>query len=511
MGLAGGMLFGSFPTSVPQFILVINWLLEKNFNAKWQRLKNHRLFWVLISFYLLHIVGLIYTENMPRGFDELRTKLPLLVLPLVLFSTRPLSGKTFRWVCGVFFLGVLWSSLYCFLVYAGYTQKEIIDVRKASVFMSHIRFSLCCAFAVIGLVYGTFTGQRTSIKILFVLAAMWLLYFMYTLEMATGFVCLMIVGVVMVMVYAFFYLKKTPLVFILLLIGLFCGYIFNTALSGLHLFDKDPSLSSNKLLNKTMSGRTYLHDTLFPLAENGTLILININDDELHQEWKKRSALPFDGLDKKGNYIRYTILRYLASKGLNKDSAAIASLNPTDIKQIEYGFSNYKYSANDGLKPRWREMVWEYNMYKRGENPSGHTLTMRLEFWKTACYLIRQFPLLGVGTGDVQDAFNIAYQETNSILDPVWRLRCHNQYLAISVAFGIIGFVLFLFYLSYPAWALRKTLHPLFWAFFSIALLSFITEDTLETQAGVSFFGFFYTFFLWMASVRKQEELNHSA
>jgi len=33
--------------------------------------------------------------------------------------------------------------------------------------------------------------------------------------------------------------------------------------------------------------------------------------------------------------------------------------------------------------------------------------------------------------------------------------------------------------------------------FFCIALLSMLNEDTLETQAGVTFFAFFYCFFIW--------------
>jgi O-antigen ligase len=145
-------------------------------------------------------------------------------------------------------------------------------------------------------------------------------------------------------------------------------------------------------------------------------------------------------------------------------------------------------------------LIWEYTKYKRGENPSGHTLTMRLEFWKTGSYIVHHNPIIGVGTGDIQDAFNDMYNYTNSKLDLVWRLRCHNQYLAITVAFGFIGLIVFLFYLFYPAIILRKQLHYLYWPFFLIAVLSFITEDTLETQSGVTFFIFFQTLFLWLAS-----------
>ena len=223
--------------------------------------------------------------------------------------------------------------------------------------------------------------------------------------------------------------------------------------------------------------------------------------EELEKEWPLRSKIPFNEPDKLGNNIRYTVLRYMSSKGLTKDSAGVATLSPEDIENIENGSSNYLYTINNGLTTKWRELVWEYTKYKRGENPSGHTLTMRLEFWKTASYIIYDHPVFGVGTGDIQDAFNSMYIETDSKLDAVWRLRCHNQYLAIGVAFGFVGLLLFVFYLLYPAIILRKELHYLYWPFFLIALLSFVTEDTLETQSGVTFFIFFQTLFLWLASV----------
>jgi O-antigen ligase len=133
---------------------------------------------------------------------------------------------------------------------------------------------------------------------------------------------------------------------------------------------------------------------------------------------------------------------------------------------------------------------------------------MRLEFWKTAFYIIKNNPLMGVGTGDAQSEFNQAYEQTNSSLNPEWRLRSHNQYLAIGVSFGVLGLLYFLFYLIYPACKLQKKLHFLYWPFFIIALLSFFTEDTLETQTGVTFFIFFQTLFLWIASSETQNNNN---
>jgi hypothetical protein len=271
------------------------------------------------------------------------------------------------------------------------------------------------------------------------------------------------------------------------------------------MFDKEENNSANTLLLKTKNGRNYIQDTVFGMAENGNLITINFNDQELEKEWNNKSALNYNGVDKKGNNLRFTILRYLASKGFTKDSVGVNSLTNEEINLIENGNTNFKYSINSGLFGKWRELVYEYYNYKIGENPSGHSVTMRFEFWKTATFIVYQNRVFGVGTGDIQDSFNTMYEKTKSKLDLVWRLRCHNQYLAITVAFGFFGLCIFLIYLFYPAIVLRKKLHYLYWPFFIIALLSFVTEDTLETQSGVTFFIFFHTLFLWLASLKDSD------
>jgi hypothetical protein len=508
IGLAAGMLFGTVPTSIPQIILGANWLLEKNYTEKWHQLRFNKIFWVLASLFFLHVIGMLYTDNVPKGIDDLRNKLPLLTLPLILFSTKPLSKKEYKLLFDFFLVSVLVSSICCFVVFLGYTKKVIVDERQASVFMSHIRFSLFIAFAIIVLVYSSAKQQKLLTKLLYWLVVLWLLFFMYKLEMATGFLCLVVVSGFLFIVYSFKTLSKpVSLAFVLLLLA-GSAIVLKKAASDLHMFDKNPASIANMIRLKNMNGGYYLHDTVYNLAENGNLVTININQNELRREWSRYSRVELDSSDKKGNGLYYTLLRYMASKGLTKDSFGLTQLQPADIENIEKGITNYRYTKQSGLISRWRELVWEYTKYKRGENPSGHTLTMRLEFWKVASYIIHDHPLFGVGTGDIQDSFNKKYDEVNSKLDKMWRLRCHNQYLAICVAFGFVGLALFVFYLFYPAIVLRNKLHYLYWPFFIIILLSFITEDTLETQSGVSFFIFFHALFLWLASHKDRVDLN---
>lgn len=502
ISLFSGLLFGSALISISQFILGLNWFLEKRYTEKLKSIFSNPYFYILCSVFILHIIGFTYTSDIYAGLNDLKTKVPLVVFAIIFLSTKPLSAKEFEWLFNFFIASVVISSVWCFLVYNGITYKKIIDIRDASVFMSHIRFSIIIAFTILSICYFSFSKKTIILASPLII---WLLYFMLTFQMATGLIILVVVATTFVIIYMLKYVNKY--VNLIVFSSLIClSYLsFLKIKSDLTIYNKHPLNPYNQLLKTTANNNLYAQDTTLNLAENGNLITVNFCDAELKKEWEKRSKLNFNEYDHKGNNLRFTIYRYMSSKGLTKDSIGINHLDFDDIKHIENGVSNYKYADNTGLEQKWRELIWEYNGYKRDENPSGHTLSMRLEFWKTALYIIKQNPLLGVGTGDIQVSFNQAYNETQSKLIKEWRLKCHNQYFAIMVAFGLFGFFLFIGYLIIPALKLRKELHPLYWPFILIILLSFLTEDTLESQAGLTFFGIFNTLFIWLASYKEEK------
>jgi O-antigen ligase len=135
-------------------------------------------------------------------------------------------------------------------------------------------------------------------------------------------------------------------------------------------------------------------------------------------------------------------------------------------------------------------------VFRKGGNPSGHSVTQRLLYLEAAAGIIRQHWLAGVGTGDILDAYHDYYRDTNSILTEKWRLRAHNQYLTFVVTFGIIGFLWIMLSFILPVFREDKWGNYFFIMFFLIGFLSMLNEDTLETHIGISFFAFFYSLFL---------------
>jgi O-antigen ligase len=94
-------------------------------------------------------------------------------------------------------------------------------------------------------------------------------------------------------------------------------------------------------------------------------------------------------------------------------------------------------------------------------------------------------------------AFERQYEIMNSPLKLEYRWRSHNQFLSISVGFGLIGILWFIFALLYPPIKTRRMTDYFYLSFFVIMMASMISEDTIETQAGVTIFAFFTSLFLF--------------
>ncbi len=492
--MGGAMLFGTVPTSIPQIILFSNWVFEGRYKEKFSLLKGNKIFWILSSVFLLHILGLLNTTNIESGFSDIRIKVPLMLLPLVFFSSKPLDKRELNLLLSLFITGIVLSSFWCIYYYSTHL---IIDMRQASRFMSHIRFGLFINMGICTLVYYFMESQKTIDKIISGLVIIYLLWFMLNFGMVTGLLMFGLVSVAFVIYLMVKQNLKIKLIgFSLLVIGAVSGLVFvNSVWKENNFIDSSPA---NAKKQKSLSGRDYYPVTKNKQTENGFYVAQNIQYEEIYKAWPSLSKVGVFQNDKKKNQIIWTMTRYLTSKGLTKDSFGLAQLDKKDIENIENGITNYKYADASPLRRRVKEFLWEYQDYKNGANPSGNTMLMRFEFWKAAVYIIKRNFWTGVGTGDAQAAFNKAYYRTETKLTHDWRLRSHNQFLAITVSFGVFGLLLFVFSLFYPLLKLRKKLPGLYFAFFFIAVISFLTEDTLESQSGVSFFAYFNSLLLWL-------------
>lgn len=94
-------------------LLVIVWLLIGRFNERFKK-RNTSAVFAFIAFYILHLVGMIYTENVKEGLFSLEVKMTLLFFPLI-FSTVKFSEAELRRIVQMFVAGCFFSAFICIL------------------------------------------------------------------------------------------------------------------------------------------------------------------------------------------------------------------------------------------------------------------------------------------------------------------------------------------------------------------------------------------------------------
>jgi O-antigen ligase len=484
--------------SLSQLILLGNWILEGELKTKFRSFIANKPALVLSSVLLMHFVGLLYTEDFNYAINDIRIKLPLLALPLIVSTSRPLPGNIFNLLLKLFVAATFCATIVSSLILAGVIQREVVDVRNVSVFISHIRFALLICISIFVCFYYLRRDQKLWLKIMWVAAVMWFIYFLVLTESLTGLAALLIT-VGLIAAYQVIRSKSKVLKFSSLALIIASSLAVFFFIKGIEQESKPREvIDASKLASKTKKGNPYGHNLNANQTENGYYVWLYYNFEELEAAWNQRSTISYSDKDMKGNDICFTLMRFLTSKGLHKDEEGVAQLTNEEIASIERGITNVNYQNVSSLKGRIHETLWELNHYRNTGDPNGQSMSQRFEYWKTSLQIIGNNLLIGVGTGDVEQAFYEQYERSNSRLLPELRLRSHNQYLAIAVAFGCLGLLWFLFTLIYPMYKLGKMNDFLYMTFFIVAVISFLNEDTLETQAGVTFFVFFNTIFLFL-------------
>lgn len=496
-----------FGLSVAQLLLLLAWLIQGNYKQKIKAVFQNKALLVLISFYFMHLIGLLYSSDFEYGLKDIRVKLPLLFLPVVFATSKPLENFKIDNILKIFIAATLVSTLVSFGMYL---TTNVSDFRELSPFISHIRLSLnvCLAIFFSGhLIFKKYPGSRKW-QFIYSLVSVWLVLFLVMVESLSGlfitFITLLVLLVFLVYRIKSIIVKVLTLVIVVAIPIISYIYLKNTAIDYLAPHKNDFLVVDNF----TAKGNPYTHDTINSKVENGSYIGVYVCIPELREEWNKRSKIDFDVRDAKNQTVKYTLIRYLNSLNFRKDAKGMEKLSQEDIQNIEMGIANVVYTQKFHPNSRFYKILWEYQILKSGQNPGGHSVIQRLEFWRISWEIIKDHPIIGVGTGDIVNAYKNKYVEVDSVLPLEFRHRAHNQYLAIFVAFGAIGIIWFLFSLIYPGLKLRKFFDFRYIVFWITITLSMLVEDTLETQMGVTLFGFFNAFLLFAGTEKSDKAGN---
>lgn len=375
--------------SIGQAVLALNWIVEADFGSKWQSIKTNYYLQAFLAIFAIHILGLLYTTNFEYAIKDLKIKLPLLILPIIIASTKQLNWAELKYILYSLIISVFASSLYSLSIYITIDNENVDTLRNISPIISHIRLSLIICVSFFAIVFIIFKSDKkilSAYNIILILIAAWFFVFIGILGARAGYLALLACAAV-IFLYQIIAAKKWNYIIVLLIA---------TIILPLLMYKFVPSVSH-----------------------------------------------------------------------------------------------------------RINEARNEVNHYKAGGNPSGHSITQRFEYWKIAKHIIKNNPIIGVGTGDIDDEFKLYYATHDTPIKKEFQFRSHNQYFTILSTFGIVGFVLFMaaFILPYFKGIEKYSFLPT--VFIIITMLSMLTEDTLETQAGATFVSYFFSVFLLSAFKKK--------
>lgn len=487
--LAGSQSVSNFFMSGMEILLAVNWALEWDMRAKWDRARRSPLLWAFLVLMAVHLLWMLGSANTAYGWGDIFRKLPLLAIPLVVLTSRPLNRKQltallFAFVATVFVATVI-----------GRIRLAVIPdlpYRQIVPFISHIRFAMnvCLALVVIAW-FGIERSRRVAkpytdwLLWLMLVVSVLLVDFLFKIRSYTAFVMLFVTAVIMLAVYwkrirsrvvafgAFTLLLIVAAVALLVSVGMYNDYYTPVPLAN------DP------LRPTTVNGNPYQHKD-DGLMENGNYINNYICQAELEREWAKRSTMGLYDTTQNDYTVYPTLLRYLNALGTTKDSVGMTLLGDEDIRAIEHGIANPVYVSGSSLRKMYYVMFFEYECYRSFGAVKDFTMLQRFELWRNAWKVFRSNPLFGTGTGDVVDACHQQLADSQSPLQGTYK-HAHNQYLTFLVTFGIIGFAIITAFFVYALRRQRLLRVPAVLAFVCIVLISFITEDTLETLAGCVF------------------------
>ena len=487
--VAAAIPLSHFLMGLAPFLLLLNWLAEWNWKEKRILLrKNQQGLW-FSAFYLVYAIGLIHATDWGAAGNEMLSKLPFLLSPIVVITSKPFDNKELRWIFGTFVLATLFGCCWNF----GYAQTHTLsNFREMSRFIDHIRFSLCVTLSIIFCVHCLTSSQEKSptIQIICLIISLLLLFYLLYSQTLSGIVILMVVAlcyIIHLIVNQKDNKKKRVLGGTLtLLLTAIIAYTAYITFDYFHV--KDPAPDRTAL---TASGNPYTFEE-DPMVENGHYIGNYVCEKELQTAWAMRSDSVYDGL------TSATLVRYLNSLGLRKDSAAVMSLSDEDIRNIENHNANVYYTRKASLRRALYETYFGFTLYGKYGFICESSLLERVELWRASWQVIREHWLFGVGIGNQRTALD---QQLETQHSPIAGKRLgrgsHNQFLTYWLAAGIIPVLYLCFLLVYPFAAMKKRITFVYFAFITMMFLSMLVENTLDVQTGLTLWATFVPILLF--------------
>jgi len=147
-------------------------------------------------------------------------------------------------------------------------------------------------------------------------------------------------------------------------------------------------------------------------------------------------------------------------------------------------------------------MQWSLQQIQQGERLADLSDSYRLATIEAGFAIGNAHPVLGVGFGDIkQETKSYLQQKYPELLQQIYMPQ--SEYVLFYAATGLVGLLLFIFVTFQPLLYQNGGRHLLIGGFHVMMIISFVVEQTLETQLGTAIYVFFATL-----GIRHQMEIR---
>jgi O-antigen ligase len=144
-----------------------------------------------------------------------------------------------------------------------------------------------------------------------------------------------------------------------------------------------------------------------------------------------------------------------------------------------------------------QELVWDLTPNINTSYNGKYKADSRIARWESAFSAIKERPTFGYGSAMEKEILHERFQENGLNFAANNYYDSHNQYLSITIEFGIIGLCLFLFYLFSNLYFSFQNKDKVSLFFFASLILVGLFENLFKNNAGIIFVAFFSNVFLF--------------
>ncbi len=265
--LAASMTTSVFAANLMWILLLVNWVAEWNWKEKFANFRSNHLLQAFLVLLAVHLLWLVGTSNMDYALFDLQKKMPMIAIPLVVLTSRPMDFKERLNVGIAYTAAVMVVSI---IGVVRYLNMPDLPYRDIIPYISHIRYGLNVCMTLVLLAYAAFRYRRGWLYVLNLLLALWFCMVLMILHAYTSFIILLVIPLVLLLAYGH-RLSRRPR------IGFTLGYgavvLALVAMIGCYAdgYYRLRPLSTEPLKECTANGNPYLHYQ-DGLVENGNYI-----------------------------------------------------------------------------------------------------------------------------------------------------------------------------------------------------------------------------------------------